>query len=116
MYIILHECLYIHFFCFLFIRVKLINDFFLQITALTYNLIDDSAISIVCTYGDTCAEEDIFIYAESGYKILINVTFVDINGHNGDYLLIKSGSYLRNMGFYLSCMIHDCLFCRNCFG
>lgn len=59
-----------------------------------YQLSDDSVLAITCTYDDECATEDIIIYAESGYKVLITVKEVDIDGTSGDFLLIKSGKFL----------------------
>ncbi|GJQ65955.1 hypothetical protein Trydic_g4053 [Trypoxylus dichotomus] len=57
-----------------------------------YQLVDDEVLTISCTYNDErCVDQDIFVRAETGYKVLITVKSVVLNGANGDYLLIKSG-------------------------
>lgn len=60
----------------------------------THDLSDDTVFEITCTYNDECVNEDIRIKVGSGYKALITVKTVDIDGTNGDFILIKSGKHL----------------------
>ncbi|GJQ65954.1 hypothetical protein Trydic_g4052 [Trypoxylus dichotomus] len=58
-------------------------------------LLDDDPFLLQCNYQNDCTE-DIIFDGTDGYLLRIIVKRVDIDGANGDFLLVKSGSTIND--------------------